>query len=555
LAAQVYNKLYKITVNYLVHLVAICSLAILFCYYNAFASSNNELNSPYISVNNHLYNLQKDNYFPEKAKQSIKFDKGVSKRKQIELAVKLKRIFDGSGIVIKIDNLPRDNNYIDSITKKNVFVVSNRYPDIYLTKYGNQWQYSIETSQMIEILHDELYPIAVDEYVAMMPDFVQNEFLGLMVWQYFAIVIFLIIGAILFVFFSQLTGRLLIYVIHKFNKGFIADIFIKDAAKPSSILIVCQLFIYILPALELPLTLNVWILAFMKIFVPLNVVYILMKLVNLIAYIFAKLAQKTESTVDDHLVPFFRKALKGLVAILGVFYILQLFDINITPLIAGASIGGLALALAAQDTIKNIFGSFTIFTDQPFNVGDWIIFDGGEGTVEEVGVRSTRIRTFANSLIAIPNGRLGDMTINNMGKRNIRRFSTNISITFDTPADLIQAFTEGLRRIVDEHPDTTKENYHIYLNNFGESSFQILFYIFFNVKDWSNELRARHEIIIDIIKLAESLNLRFAFPTHTLHVEDFPEKKSMSPKYIGNIENFRNISNEYFISKSKLSKD
>ncbi len=521
------------------------------CSINIFASNKIDLSSPHSTLFVHYSNLQKDNYFPDIAKKTIKFDSGISKSKQRELSIKLKRIFDGSGIIIRMEDVPRDNNHFDSLSGKHIYIVSNRYPDIYLERYGSNWLYSIETSRIIEEIHNELYPIAIDEYVALLPDFVHKEFLYLKIWQYLAIAVYLIIGSILFFVFSQLTGKLLIYIIHKFNKGYIADIFIKDAAKPSSILIVCQLFIYLLPSLELPLTFNVWFLAFMKVFVPLNVVYILLKLVNLIAFVFSKIAEKTESTVDDHLVPFFRKALKGIVAILGIFYILQLFEINITPLIAGASIGGLALALAAQDTIKNIFGSFTIFTDQPFNIGDWIVFDGGEGTVEEVGVRSTRIRTFANSLIAIPNGRLGDMTINNMGKRNIRRFSTNIAITYDTPADLIQAFTEGLRRIVDEHPDTTKENYHIYLNSFGDSSLNILFYIFFNVKDWGNELRARHEIIIEIIKLAENLNIRFAFPTRTMHVENFPDKSSLTPNYIGNIEDFRNVTNSYFESRPR----
>jgi MscS family membrane protein len=199
----------------------------------------------------------------------------------------------------------------------------------------------------------------------------------------------------------------------------------------------------------------------------------------------------------------------------------------------------LALALAAQDTIKNLFGSIMIFVDRPFQIGDWINFDGKDGTVEEVGFRSTRVRTFANSVISVPNGRIADMTVDNLGLRTYRRFTTSITITYDTPPALITAFVEGLRQIVANHPDTRKDYYHVYVNNLGSHSIDILFYIFFAVPGWPEELKARHEIILQSIELAETLGVRFAFPTQTIHMEDLPGQQTLSPQYDTDPERMR----------------
>ncbi|MEX2590308.1 MAG: mechanosensitive ion channel domain-containing protein, partial [Chitinophagales bacterium] len=156
---------------------------------------------------------------------------------------------------------------------------------------------------------------------------------------------------------------------------------------------------------------------------------------------------------------------------------------------------------------------------------------GVDGTVEEVGFRSTRVRTFANSLVSVPNGRISDMTVDNFGLRRYRRFSTTIAITYDTPPDMIEAYVKGLREIIAQHPKTWKGFYEVQLNGMGSHSLDILFYTFFDVLTWSEEIKARHELLISIIKLAETLRIRFAFPTQTLHMEEFPEKKSLTPKY------------------------
>jgi MscS family membrane protein len=247
---------------------------------------------------------------------------------------------------------------------------------------------------------------------------------------------------------------------------------------------------------------------------------------------FSKLAEKTESTLDDQLVPLIRKTLKALVVIIGTLFVLKEgLEVDIVPFLTGLSIGGLAFALAAQDTIKNFFGSIMIFIDKPFQVGDWITSGDVDGTVEEVGFRSTRVRTFRNSVMYIPNGKIADATIDNHGLRQYRRFYTTLTVTYDTPPQLMEIFVEGLRKIVESHPDTRKDGYHIYFNNLSSYSQDIMFYIFFEVPNWAEELRCRHEILVSIVKLANNLGVRFAFPTQTLHMEDFPGKNTLVPSY------------------------
>ena len=252
-----------------------------------------------------------------------------------------------------------------------------------------------------------------------------------------------------------------------------------------------------------------------------------------------RLSDKTDNTLDDQLVPLVRKALRSFVVIIGALFILDNLDFNVTAFLAGLSIGGLAFALAAQDTIKNFFGSLMIFIDKPFQIGDWVTSGEIDGTVEEVGFRSTRIRTFRNSVTYVPNGKLADAVVDNHGLRQYRRFSTKLALTYDTPPHLVELFVEGLRKIVEQHPDTRKDYYEVHLNDLGAHSLDVMFYIFFAVPSWSEELKAKHEILLKVMKLADTLGVRFAFPTQTLHMESFPGHAGLMPGYGRSTEELR----------------
>ena len=242
------------------------------------------------------------------------------------------------------------------------------------------------------------------------------------------------------------------------------------------------------------------------------------RVADMLSRYFEHKAGRTPTRFDDLLVPLLRKTAKTFIIAFGLVFIADNLNVDISSLLAGLGLGGLAFALAAQDTVKNLFGSLTVLLDRPFQVGDWVVIGDNEGTVEEVGFRSTRIRTFYNSLITLPNSNLISSAVDNMGARAYRRWSTNLSLTYDTPPDKIDSFCEGVRELIRNHPNTRKDYFHVYANKFAAASIDVLLYVFFDNPDWSEELEARHRLLLDIVRLAADLEVEFAFPTQTLHL-------------------------------------
>lgn len=507
-----------------------------------------DLSTPRQTVRTHLHYLQKDNYNPE---LSSKVFKGIDEKKAIDLAKKLKRYYDSKGLYIDLDEISNDKDYFDSTTKKNRFYLFPKNEKIYLTKNEQSWYYSNETINNIPELYSTIHSDIIEELVSDLPDFAYERILGLKVWKYFAMLIILLISVIFYFIFRKIIGFYLIRGIDLIIKNKDIEPYLAPVNKPISLLIVLTLIYHYYPYLMLPFGFSNFINALFLALFPILIVFILFKIVDLFSLVLAILTKKTETQVDDQLVPIIRKAAKIAVFIIGIFYFVDNFGWDYTPLLAGASVGGLAFALAAQDTVKNFFGSVTIFTDKPFDVGDAILFDGNAGIVEEVGVRSTRIRTFYNSLVSIPNGKLADMVVDNMGRRQYRRLNTNIGVTYDTPPDIIELYVEGLNKLVMTEKYTRKFEYDIYLNSFEDSSLSILVNIFFEVENWTQELQARQSFMIEAIKLAEELGIRFAFPTSTLFVEDFPEKQSKTPEYTESKEYYKGKLDEYLVHKSK----
>lgn len=487
------------------------------------------LYTPRNTVSAHLKYLQAETFYPEIAAETFNIR---DKEKAKTLAIKLKQILDANGLFVDTDVIPNNPEYTDSLTRLNRYILFDVYPQIMLERVNGRWYYSKRTAEAIPAMHREKFPFGSDFLMNLFPaSIAHKEVLGLHMWQY--------LGALLIIILSFILHRIqilliefLIKIISRRYAHVDAQVeLIHKIAKPLSMILITITLSFFVPVLQLPINFARYIIILLNILTPMFATIGFYQAVDLLAFYMNRAASRTETTLDDQLVPLVRRALKVFVVLIGILIILQNLNFNVTALLAGISIGGLALALAAQDTIKNLFGSVMIFVDRPFQIGDWINFDGKDGTVEEVGFRSTRVRTFANSVISVPNGRIADMTVDNLGLRTYRRFTTNITITYDTPPALITVFVDGLRQLVEQHPDTRKDYFHVYVNNLNSHSIDILFYIFFSVPGWPEELKARHEIILQIMELAEELGVQFAFPTQTLHIQDFPEKQSLAPKY------------------------
>lgn len=480
-----------------------------------------------------LENLEAEHYHDSLASLPFKTNER-SMQEAKNTAVRFKRVLDGKGIYIYLDEIPRATNYYDSLSQKNKYVLLDDYPKIFLLKAENgNWYFSDSSIGSIQELYEDTFRFGTGKLLNLLPKLGTKQTFGLYTYQYITIFILALISTLVYKLFAFVTERIISRLLKKAGyEGDTSEKYLWMIARPTSVFIIVLLLLLFTPALQLPAAYSKYVNMILSVMVPLFGTIIMYRLVNIASVFLARMAQKTESTLDDQLVPLLRKTLKTFVIIIGTLFILDNLKVPILPLLTGLSIGGLAFALAAQDTIKNFFGSVMIFIDKPFQVGDWITANDVDGTVEEVGLRSSRIRTFRNSVIYVPNGRLADNVIDNHGLRKYRRFFTQISITYDTPPEMIDVFVKGLRTIVNEHPLTWKENYHVYFNEMSSSSLNIMFYVFFNVPTWGEELEARHEILMEIMRLAREIGINFAFPTQTLHIENLPGQPSLSPGYL-----------------------
>ncbi len=486
--------------------------------------------SPYHTIYTFLDNLQPDNYHPSISAKTIDFPRNYTNKQKEDLAIQLKQYLDGKGLYIELDELPRESNYIDTNSNRNQYILAAEVPEIFVQKVGDVWLFSTKTVRAIPTLHSELYPYGLNMLVGLFPQ-ANKRFLGLTTWQYISLFILFVLTIVLQRLLTFFFGVFLQRFLTKISHSQAAQDLIKSIARPASLAVLVWILSTIVPALGLPVILNWLLLSFINISLPIFIIIICLRLTDFAGYYMSRMAERTSGTLDDQLIPLLRKAMKIIIVVVGFLYILSILNFSIENLVGGLAIGSLAFALAAQDTIKNLFGSITIFLDRPFQVGDWVVAPGINGSIEEVGFRSTRVRTFHDSQIYIPNGKLADMTIDNMGLRSYRRFRTMLALTYDTPPALINAFIDGVRQIVLNHPHTRKDNYHVYLNEFNSASLDVLLYTFFDVPTWGEELKTRHEVMVSIIELADELGVRFAFPTQTIHIEDLPGQKGLTPDY------------------------
>lgn len=511
------------------------SLAILFAVFAAplFAQDGElpkRFATPYDVIYNHLQYLQEETRNEAQAARSL-FKGDIGQNELEQLAVELKQILDGSGNYIRLEEIPRTPDYFDSLAQKHRYILVKDFPDIYVQKYGNDWLFSERTVSEIDKIHKQVYPFGTDRLLNLLPKLGNNKYLGLHLWQYLGILILITLGFLIHFLLTLFIKFVLVKLLHRYGKIDLARDVLVPAARPFSLMVVAQLSIPLIGTLQLPPYIATNLILVAKALVPLFATIFFYKLVDIVGIYFAKIAERSANTLDDQLVPLIRKILRVFVVIIGIIAILNSFHFDILPLLTGLSIGGLAFALAAQDTLKNFFGSLMIFIDRPFQIGDWVTSGEIDGTVEEVGFRSTRIRTFRDSVMYVPNSMISNSMVDNHGLRKYRRFFTKLSVTYDTPARLIEVFVKGVEKIVLNHPETRKDYYNIFLNDYAASSLDVMLYIFFEVPDWTAELRCRQEVMLEVNKLAEHLGVRFAFPTQTLMIEQTPGQPSLTPDY------------------------
>jgi len=242
------------------------------------------------------------------------------------------------------------------------------------------------------------------------------------------------------------------------------------------------------------------------------------RLADAFAQLLNELAGRTDSRLDDQLVPLARKALKTFLAILAFILTAQNLGYSVSGLLAGLGIGGLALAMAAKDTLANLFGSLMILVDRPFHVGDWITFDGGDGVVEEIGLRSTRVRTFAKTVVSIPNQSLANATVENHSLMPKRRIKFSLGVTYDATTAQMEELVRRIEAWLRGNPEIDQEFMLVKFTEFNASSLDVFIYCFTVTTDWSRHLSVRQEVNLQAMRIVEELGLSVAFPTRTVHL-------------------------------------
>lgn len=336
----------------------------------------------------------------------------------------------------------------------------------------------------------------------------------------------IVVGFIFKKYIAIILSRLSYRFVKRFSHNQFADEFVSLTRKPVEQLLTLIILYFAFVRLHFPdswalvgsntLGIRWFILVVYKIAVLIIGTKIILRVADFTALV---IYRNKEAEVSKELVFFLRELIKVVLIILSVFAGLRfIFNVNITALIASLGIGGLAVALAAQDTLANLLGSFIIYLDSPFKPGDIIEFGETSGTVEHVGFRTTRIRTFNKSLLIVPNKKIVDSILNNITSSEMRRIKFEISLTYNTTQEQLKNIVEEIKLSIKEHPKTTEDAI-VHFTKFDHSSLNIMIAYFSVGNDAETMLSVTEEINLAIMDIVAKQGAQFAFPTQTIHVD------------------------------------
>ena len=382
-----------------------------------------------------------------------------------------------------------------------------------------RWLFSRSIVHETPKLYDQTFTRIPGWLQQHIPASVEGPFLGLYTWQLAYLCMLALLSLITGLLAQRIVSERFLKLARRGRIELKLEV-VHSTRMPITVFAVGLVALWGIPDLQLGVQASRFLIFIATGATSIAVVLVASRVVDITADFLSRQAEATESKLDDQVIPLASRATKTGIWVIGAVAVIQNLGIDVTGLVAGVGVGSLAFALAAQDTVENLFGSMTIFTDRPFQIGDWVIIDGNiEGVVEEVGFRSTRIRTFTGSVVSVPNAKVANSTVNNMGQRSYRRVKATLGLTYDTSPDAVDQFVEAVRTLLAEHPqvaDTTRE---VHFQGFGDSALEVLMYFFLDVPDWSTELSSRAAIYSEVRRIADRLGVDFAFPSMTVYVE------------------------------------
>lgn len=246
----------------------------------------------------------------------------------------------------------------------------------------------------------------------------------------------------------------------------------------------------------------------------------LLNVANKSSRLFQTINQKTTIEIDEILIPFLSRALQAVIIAISISVILQEFNYNIGGFITGLGLGGLAFSLAAQDALSNLFGGIVIITEKPFTIDDWIETPSVEGVVEDISFRSTKVRTFQQALVTVPNATLANEPITNWSKMGKRQISFHFSVSYDTKKEKLVKVVEQIRTLLHGHDEVHPETIFAHIDEYEKDGLAIFVYFFTKTTNWGEYLQVKEEINLAILTLLEKENVEIALPSRKVYTKD-----------------------------------
>ncbi|MBU1198584.1 MAG: mechanosensitive ion channel family protein [Nanoarchaeota archaeon] len=355
--------------------------------------------------------------------------------------------------------------------------------------------------------------------------FLENILWGNTYSQYLILIISIILAIVIGKIFYWLSTRF-IKVFTVKTKTKLDDIIIGLLEKPVVFLIIWAGLYYGLNQLTLAVKAQSTINNILMVLLALNITWLVVNLIDafIVNYLKPK-AEKTKSDLDDHLLPIIRTLVKIVIWIIVLVMMIKNFGYDVSALLTGVGLGGLAFALAAKDLLSNMFGGVAILTDKPFKIGDRVKIGSNDGWVTQIGLRTTRIKTLDGTQLVIPNSEIANGVLENISREKARKVKLNIGVVYGTPQKKMLEAEKILKDVVKKNKSTDDDSV-VSFNEFGEFSLNIL--LIYWIKDLNKILETKHEVNLAIKDRFEKANISMAFPTRTLHVIN--EKSSRKKK-------------------------
>lgn len=359
-------------------------------------------------------------------------------------------------------------------------------------------------------------------------NFFEQVFWGNTVRQYLIFASIIVLGLLFKRIISRLLSKLTFKLFQKFADEVNSETFIALLLKPIEFFISLSTLYIAINQLKHPLdvtffrykknklnevfTIGEFIDKIFLFLIILSVFWIVLRIIDFIAHVLLVRAAKTKNKSDDQLVPFLKELLKFLVCFIGFFVLLgYVFEVNAVSLITGLGIGGIAIAMAAKDSLENLLGSFLIFMDKPFTVGDVVKVDGIEGTIERVGFRSTVLRSADKTTYVIPNRSMIDGVLENLTMRNARRVKFDIGLTYETSNEVLRKIVAEISEFLKANPGTTDAT--VALDSFGDSALNIQIIYLVPMKKEFDLVKIKEDVNFNVIEIVQRNGSEFAYPT------------------------------------------